>query len=64
MKRVCRDSKDDKFIETALAAHAIVILARDADLTDLEKPYGIEIVTPRQFLGQLPRRIRRALREA
>ena len=58
-KRVCRDPKDDKFIEAALAARAGVLLARDADLTDLEKPYGIEILTPRQFLGRLPRKIRR-----
>ncbi len=60
-KRVCRDPKDDKFIEAALAARAGVLLARDADLTDLEKPYGIEILTPRQFLGRLPRKIRRGL---
>ena len=58
---VCRDAKDDKFIEAALAAQARLLLARDADLTDLEKPFGIEIVTPRQFLARLPRDIRRRL---
>ncbi|MCL5746009.1 MAG: putative toxin-antitoxin system toxin component, PIN family [Acidobacteria bacterium] len=56
---VCRDPKDDKFIEAALAARARVVLARDADLTDLEKPFGVEIVTPRQFLSRLPRQVRR-----
>jgi putative PIN family toxin of toxin-antitoxin system len=60
-RQVCRDSKDDKFIEAALAARARLLIARDADLTDLEKPFGIEIVTPRQYLGQLPRQVRRQL---
>lgn len=60
-KRVCRDPKDDKFIETAVAARANVLLARGPDLTDLEKPFGIEILTPRQFLGRLPRGVRRGL---
>jgi putative PIN family toxin of toxin-antitoxin system len=58
---VCRDPKDDKFIEAALAAKAPLLLARDADLTDLEKPFGVEIVTPRQFLSRLPRQVRRQL---
>ena len=58
---VCRDPKDDKFIEAALAGDAHLLIARDADLTVLEKPFGIEILTPRQFLSRLPRRIRRDL---
>ena len=56
---VCRDRDDDKFIEAALAAGARLLIARDADLTDLEKPFGVEIVTPRQFLRRLPRHARR-----
>ena len=60
-KQVCRDPKDDKFIEVALAARARLLLARDTDLTDLEKPFGVEIVTPRQFLRRLPRQVRRLL---
>jgi predicted nucleic acid-binding protein len=60
-RQVCRDAKDDKFIEAALAARARLLLARDTDLTDLEKPFGVEIVTPRQFLGRLPRQVRRQL---
>lgn len=52
---VCRDPQDDKFLEAALAAGARLLIARDADLTDLEKPFGVEIVTPRQFLARLPR---------
>ena len=58
---VCRDANDDKFIEAALAANAHVPIARDLDLTDLQKPFGVEIVTPRQFLARLPRSVRRSL---
>ena len=58
---VCRDPKDDKFLEAALAAKARLLLARDTDLTDLRKPFGVEIVSPRQFLGRLPRHVRRQL---
>jgi hypothetical protein len=36
--------KDDKFIEAALAAKARYLLARDTDLTDLQKPFGVEIL--------------------
>lgn len=61
VRPVCRDPSDDKFIEAALAAGARLLIARDADLTDLEKPFGVEIVTPRQFLGRLPREVRRRL---
>jgi len=42
-RSVCRDPKDDKFIEAALAAGARMLIARDRDLTVLHKPFGIEI---------------------
>lgn len=58
---VCRDPNDDKFLEAALAAKTRLLIARDPDLTDLEKPFGVEIVTPRQFLARLPRQLRRQL---
>ena len=58
---VCRDPKDDIMIEAALAAGAKTIIARDADLTVLEKPFGIRILTPRQWLATLPREQRRKL---
>ena len=58
---VCRDPNDDQFIEAALAGRARLVIARDADLTVLEKPFGVEILTPREFLGRLPRQIRRRL---
>jgi len=58
---VCRDPKDDIMIEAALAGQARTIIARDRDLTTLEKPFGIHVVTPRQWLGTLPRATRRVL---
>ena len=58
---VCRDHHDDKFIEAALAAGVQTLIARDADLTVLQKPFGIEILTPRAWLSRLPRAQRRLL---
>jgi putative PIN family toxin of toxin-antitoxin system len=52
-RKTCRDPKDDMFLECALSASAKYIVSRDPDLLALEKPYGIEIVTPRKFLSIL-----------
>lgn len=58
---VCRDASDDKFIESALAAGAKTLIARDLDLTVLRRPFGIRIMTPREWLGTLNRTQRRLL---
>lgn len=58
---ICRDRHDDKFIEAALAAESRTLIARDADLTVLRKPFGIEILTPRAWLSRLSRAQRRLL---
>ena len=58
---VCRDRNDDKFIEAALGAQCDLLVARDRDLTALQKPFGISIVTPRAFLAGLSRAERRRL---
>ena len=50
-KQRSRDVKDDPFLACALASGAKRIISRDGDLLVLEKPFGIEIVTPRQFLA-------------
>jgi predicted nucleic acid-binding protein len=50
---VCRDPKDDPFLECALAGGASIIVSRDRDLLGLEKPFGIQVLTPRQFLARL-----------
>jgi len=60
-KPVCRDPRDDIVIEAALAAGARTIIARDKDLTMLEKPFGIRILTPRAWLATLSRADRRKL---
>lgn len=48
--KVCRDSKDDKFLEVALNGRADVIVSGDGDLLVLNPYLGIPIVSPRQFL--------------
>jgi putative PIN family toxin of toxin-antitoxin system len=45
-----RDPKDDAYLACALAAQARFLVTFDHDLLDLEKPFGIEMVTPGQFL--------------
>ena len=52
-KQRSRDSKDDPYLACALAAKAKMIISRDKDLLVLEKPFGIEIVEPREFLKRL-----------
>jgi len=58
---ICRDVSDDKFIGAALASDARTVIARDPDLTILEKPFGIAILTPRAWLATLSRAQRRRL---
>jgi len=60
-QKVCRAPKDDKFNEAALAGGAKTIIARDRDLTVLEKPFGTAMLTPRVWLGALTRAQRRLL---
>jgi predicted nucleic acid-binding protein len=52
---VRRDPKDDPVVMSAVAARAHFIVAYDPDLLDLEKPYGIACVTPREFLSSVRR---------
>jgi putative PIN family toxin of toxin-antitoxin system len=52
-KQRSRDPKDDPYLACALAARARFIISRDPHLLDLEKPFGIEIVTSRVFLRRL-----------
>lgn len=49
-KQRSRDPDDDPFLACALACGGKMIVSKDADLLELEKPFGIEIRTPRQFL--------------
>ena len=54
-KRRSRDPKDDPYLACALTAGAKVIVSRDDDLLAMKKPFGIEIVTPRELLTRLAR---------
>lgn len=47
--KVCRDPKDDKFINCAIDAKAIYIVSGDNDLLTLKNFAGVEIVTAREF---------------
>ena len=60
-KTVCHDFKDEMLIEAALAAGCHAIIARDQDLTTVEKPLGINLYTPREWLDTLTRSQRRLL---
>ena len=49
----CRDPKDDKFLEIAVAGGADVIVSGDEDLLTLHPYAGIPIVMPAVFLQML-----------
>lgn len=49
--QACRDPKDDKFLDVALAAGAQFILTGDEDLLILNPFHGIEIIRPAAFLA-------------
>lgn len=51
-KQRSRDKDDDPVLACALASGAKVIISKDNDLLVLEKPFGIAILTPQQFLAQ------------
>jgi putative PIN family toxin of toxin-antitoxin system len=52
-KQRSRDAKDDPYLACALSAGAKTIVSRDDDLLALEKPFGIQIITPRELLVKL-----------
>jgi uncharacterized protein len=49
--RVCRDARDDKFLELAVSGSADCIVTGDTDLLTLNPFRGIPIVTAAQFLA-------------
>ena len=50
-KQRSRDPEDDPFLACALASHAKFLVSKDKDLLALGKPFGVEILTPEQFLA-------------
>jgi putative PIN family toxin of toxin-antitoxin system len=60
--KVCRDPRDKKLVEAALGEQkCYTIIARDKNLMLLEKPFNIDILTPRQWLDTLTRTQRKRL---
>jgi len=48
---ICRDPKDDMFIDCCLEAQAIILLTSDKDLLCIaDAPPGLEILRPKEFL--------------
>ncbi len=50
--RLCRDPRDDIFLELALAAQADFLITGDADLLALHPFHQTAIVTPADFLAR------------
>lgn len=48
--RDCRDGKDNRYLELALAAHAAVIVSGDEDLLVLHPWRGVQVLRPAAFL--------------
>jgi len=53
-RRWSRDTDDDVFIRTALAAPASWLVSGDEDLLDLPAVEGLRILTPAQALREWP----------
>jgi len=49
----CRDPKDDKFLEAALASDADCLVSGDFDLLDMVSFENIPILRPAEFLARL-----------
>ncbi|OIN88889.1 putative toxin-antitoxin system toxin component, PIN family [Candidatus Beckwithbacteria bacterium CG_4_10_14_0_2_um_filter_47_25] len=50
---VCRDPKDNQFLELCLAASADYLITGDKDLLILKKFHQTQIFSPKQFLGKI-----------
>jgi uncharacterized protein len=48
---ICRDPKDNKFLELAMSGDATHIVTGDADLLTLHFYQGIQIVSPADFMA-------------
>jgi len=47
----CRDRKDNKFLDLALAGHADLIISGDNDLLDLDPWRGVRILTSASYVA-------------
>ncbi len=53
--RLCRDPKDNQFLELSFAAKADYLVTGDKDLLSLKNFRSTQIVTPKQFLVKIGR---------
>lgn len=53
--KLCRDTKDDKFIEVALNGNASHLITGDNDLLILHPIQNISVINPRTFWDQITR---------
>jgi putative PIN family toxin of toxin-antitoxin system len=57
--KLCRDERDDMFLETAITAGAGYLISRDddlkgdSDLTRLMRARGVQVITVSHFLSEL-----------
>lgn len=57
--RDCRDPKDDKYLDLALAAQAEIIISSDRDLLVLDPWRGVRIILPAVYIEQVTARAER-----
>ncbi len=48
---ICRDPKDNKFLDVAIASYAEYLITGDEDLLVLESIGNTSIITPREFIS-------------
>lgn len=53
-QQVCDDPEDDKFLACAIAGDVSCVVSGDQHLLRKTGYAGIEVLTPREFLGRLP----------
>jgi uncharacterized protein len=52
--KACRDEKDNKFLELSVSGKADYVISGDTDLLALHPFRGIKILTPGDFLSDIP----------
>ena len=51
--KLSRDPTDNVFVASAAAAHGAFLVTQDRDLLELQKPFGVQVVTPVQLIRAL-----------
>lgn len=52
-RKLSRDPDDNVFVTTAVTARAAFLVTQDRDLLVLQKPFGVQVVTPVQLIREL-----------